>query len=118
MKEMTTKELVKALRCDGINCDCEKCCYERSSCVVSEQLHTASDRLEQQEKRIAELEREFAAAKADLHCFDACQICVGNQANIDGCECECVTCELDCRCKDCLNENKWEWRGAQEGEER
>lgn len=103
----------------------------------------SASRLEQQEERIAELEaenehlrqeyispetarvlmednerleREIAAAKEDMHHNDACKVCVGSQKEVDGCDCECLTCKLDCRCKDCRDENKWEWRGAREGE--
>ncbi len=101
-------------------------------------------RLEQQEQRIAalekdlgeewakrqieshkalqkqiELERELAAAKEDLRHNDNCDICIGSMTAHAECDLECLTCRLDCRCKDCNDENnKWAWRGAQEGEER
>jgi hypothetical protein len=96
-------------------------------------LDGAADRLEQQEAEIARLrqllsgrarfvecerlERELAAAKADLHHNDACSVCVGAEQEVcKDCDCECLTCVLDCRCKDCRDESKWEWRGAREGE--
>ena len=138
MSEITTAELVKALRCDGIKCDCGGCFYRNENgCILSVQMNDAADCLEQQEQRIAgmerelewkdkvielaqrkqdEAERELAAAKEDMHHNDACKVCVGSQKAVDGCDCECLTCKLDCRCKDCRDENKWEWRGAREGE--
>jgi hypothetical protein len=63
------------------------------------------------------LQMELAAAKGDLRHNDNCDICVGSRETLDACECDCLDCVLDCRCKECRNESKWEWRGLpQEGE--
>jgi hypothetical protein len=63
--------------------------------------------------RVGELERELAAAKADMHHNDACSVCIGAEQEVcKDCDRECQTCVLDCRCKDCRDESKWEWRGA------
>jgi hypothetical protein len=73
--------------------------------------------LSEAKERIVELERELAAAKEDLHHNDACSVCIGAEQGIcKDCDLECLDCRLDCRCKDCRDENKWEWRGAREGE--
>lgn len=140
--EPTTAEIVKALRCDGKDPDCNGCMFE-NGCYVEDQMNVAADRLEQQEQRITEmektriiqspdaavalanaielseakeriveLERELAAAKSDLRHNDNCDICVGSLKAPDGCDCKCLGCSLDCRCKDCRDESKWEWRGA------
>ena len=59
----------------------------------------------------ARLRRERDAAVRDLHHNDACTICVGENANAEECEGECLTCSLDCRCKNCRDESLWQWRG-------
>ena len=121
--EPTTGNIAKALRvCFKKTCACSECPFEHESCGDLEQL--AADRLERQEQTIAALtaraeqaERELAAAKADLHHNDACSVCIGAEQGIcKDCDLECLDCRLDCRCEDCRDENKWEWRGAREGE--
>lgn len=65
-----------------------------------------------------ELERVTAerdAAVADLHHNDACSICVGSSVPETECSCECESCKLDCRCRDCQNESNWQWRGTDKG---
>lgn len=44
---------------------------------------------------------------------DICNICVGGQPRSDGatCDFDCDTCTRACRCKDCLEDSKWKWRG-------
>ena len=71
--------------------------------------------LSEAKERIVELERELAAAKSDLRHNDNCDICVGSLKAPDGCDCERLGCSLDCRCKDCRDESKWEWRGDVRG---
>ena len=76
-----------------------------------------ANRCDMQRKRVLDLERALAAVKEDLHHNDACSVCIGaDQEVCKDCDCECQTCVLDCRCKDCRDESKWEWRGAREGE--
>jgi peptidoglycan hydrolase CwlO-like protein len=75
------------------------------------------EQIDERDARIAELEWELAAAKEDIHHNDACSVCIGAEQEVcKDCDCECLTCVLDCRCKDCRDESKWEWRGAREGE--
>jgi chromosome segregation ATPase len=77
-----------------------------------------ANRCDMQRKRVLDLERALAAVKEDLHHNDACSVCIGaDQEVCKDCDRECQTCVLDCRCKDCRDESKWEWRGLpQEGE--
>ena len=66
----------------------------------------------------AELEQAKAerdAAIKDLRHNDNCDICIGSKNEPEGCDCECLNCQLDCRCRDCRNESKWQWRGVKEG---
>ena len=64
MSDITTAELVKVLRCDGIKCDCGGCFYRNENgCILSVQMNDAADRLEQQEQRIAEQAEAIKGAK-------------------------------------------------------
>ncbi len=158
---MTTKEIVKALRCKSSQEEQNACeiCKRDGACFrcIGSYITNAADRLMELEQRIAEsqsiilisaakvesLERELAfeksrpaqyeqesyswcekyenvsvelaAAKEDLRHNDNCDICIGSMTAHAECDLECLTCRLDCRCKDCNDENKWAWRGAQEG---
>ena len=63
--EQTTVNIAKALRvCFEKTCACSECPFEHESCGDLEQL--AADRLEQQEQRIAELEREIAGDRTEI----------------------------------------------------
>lgn len=59
----------------------------------------------------ARLRQERDAAVRDLHHNNACKICVGANKEPEGCDFECLTCTLDCRCKNCRDESLWQWRG-------
>ena len=103
MSDITTAELVKALRCDGKDPECEGCMF-KDRCYVDDQMNAAADRLEQQEQRIAELERELAAAKEDMNKVGNCTICAKN----------CKPSEIVAIVGN--GEKCFEWRGAREGE--
>jgi hypothetical protein len=67
------------------------------------------------EAKIRRLKNELAAEKkradaaiADLTREDLCDICKHNTNNPD-CECDCETCTLECVCKDCHYDDKFEW---------
>lgn len=105
---MTTKEIVKALLEHAEWADARE--YETPICL-GDDLRAAVTCLERQEQRIAELEK-------DLRHNDNCDICIGSMTVPAECDCDCLTCSLDCRCKDCTDENKWAWRGARKGENR
>lgn len=67
------------------------------------------------EKQLEKITAERDAALRDLHHMDSCDICIGSSTAPKECDCECIDCVLDCRCKNCRNENLWKWRGIQEG---
>lgn len=60
---------------------------------------------------IARLIAERDAALRDLKHMDNCDICAHGQAGVPGCDVECEGCKLDCACRDCRNEDNWQWRG-------
>jgi hypothetical protein len=66
--------------------------------------------------QLAESRRREKAAVADLKHMDNCDICKHGQTAPDGCDCECDECTLPCVCRDCRNEDKWQWRGPSDGE--
>ena len=68
--EPTTGEIVRALR-DAPN-------YNGMAGTTTTVEDIAADRLEQQEQRIAELEREIAAAKEDMNKVGNCTLCAKN----------------------------------------
>lgn len=49
---------------------------------------------------------------------DICNICVGARPPCGGdtCDFECDTCTRGCRCKDCLRDSNWKWRGEEDHE--
>ena len=101
--ESTTGNIAKALRvCFEKTCACSECPFEHEDCGDIEQL--AADRLEQQEQRITELERELAAAKEDMNKVGNCTICAKN----------CKPSEIVAIVGN--GEKCFEWRGAREGE--
>mgnify|MGYP000818838009 CR=1 FL=1 len=59
------------------------------------------------------LKRERDQAIKDLRHNDACEVCIGFNDQED-CDCECLDCKLKCRCKNCIDESLWQWRGVQE----
>lgn len=67
-------------------------------------------RLEAENKQ---LKRERDQAIKDLRHNDACEVCIGFNDQED-CDCECLDCKLKCRCKNCIDESLWQWRGVQE----
>lgn len=67
------------------------------------------------QKELAEVKTEREAAISDLH--GHCNVCAYLDTHPD-CECECPSCNLDCKCRDCLDCSKFEWRGPQKNEKR
>ena len=43
--------------------------------------------------------------------IEMCEICVGTYPPRVSCEFDCDTCAEVCRCKDCLHDSNWKWRG-------
>ena len=63
---------------------------------------------------VTALRERCEAMEADLkHGVDNCDICKHNNNQPADCDVDCFKCTRDCECKDCRNEDKWEWRGAQ-----
>ena len=60
------------------------------------------------------LKRERDQAVKDLRHKDVCDICIGSLNELEGCDCECLDCKLECRCRNCIDESLWQWRGVQE----
>ena len=62
--------------------------------------------------------KERDALLADLRDAEVascdCLHCKHYKTLDDDCSTECDTCEIDCRCKVCIDNNKWEWRGVRE----
>jgi hypothetical protein len=91
MRDITTAELVQALRCDGnqTHDGCTSCSYQ-GKCLIATMMNDVADRLERQEQTIAALtaraeqaERERDAAVADLDALKDsgfCNSCVGCNA--------------------------------------
>ena len=107
--EPTTGEIVRALRCVADATECKDCRYKYPVgnvilCDHEQMNGNAADRLEQQEQRITELERELAAAKEDMNKVGNCTICAKN----------CKPSELVAIVGN--GEKCFEWRGAREGE--
>lgn len=69
-----------------------------------------SSKLEAENKQ---LRHERDQAIKDLRHNDACEVCIGFNDQED-CDCECLDCKLKCRCKNCIDESLWQWRGVQE----
>lgn len=69
--------------------------------------------------QLAESQRRERAAVEDIFCADRCDVC---RHTASGTECEendfdCLICQSEtCICKTCRDEDKWQWRGPQEGE--
>lgn len=66
-----------------------------------------------QDARVAELEKELAAAMEYITTLKDCDACKHTKNVPDTCPCECEKCRHeDCYCRDCTDGSKWEWRGA------
>lgn len=105
---MNADEIVKALRAYARNAQ------ENNEIYTMQDLDVAANLIESLQSQLSESQRRANAAAKDLHHNDACSICTGSSVEVDGCECECLDCKLNCRCKDCRDESKWQWRGLQE----
>jgi len=64
--------------------------------------------------------REKAALLEDLKQADmiGCEHCANNKpvesSACEDAECDCERCKSECKCKDCIDNSNWEWRGVQE----
>ena len=138
---MNADEIVKALHWSGDALARQPTDYPTGG----DTCYTAADLIEALEARadqcglnyqqkcrdVAELEIQLAAKGAEIARLTAnreamlnqlrradldCDLCKHNIAEDCGNpEFDCETCHLDCACKGCINNSKWEWRGAGEG---
>lgn len=73
-------------------------------------------------KQALEAQRRERAAVEDIMCRDHCDVCVSGKERDGECKAanyDCQTCRsATCRCRECRDENKWQWRGpgAEEGD--
>lgn len=80
-----------------------------------EALNAGADALD----HIQQLERERdalldALKKADV--YGECENCKHRDSAPSDCDCECGLCKRNCRCGECRDGDKWEWRGVKEDE--
>jgi len=73
-------------------------------------IHAQKDIIEKQSARIDQLVEELGTALADLRSSATCGACMHISYDPD-CDCECLTCERECPCRNCRNGSKFEWRG-------
>lgn len=102
---MKTNRLVGVLRAFGESRkSCGACPYYnecgRIGCRMAQE---AADRLE-------------AAVNELRNMVESCEVCIGTAAPCgeignEECDCDCTVCQLDCRCRECVDEDLWEWRG-------
>ena len=105
---MNAEQIMRALRSCARNCDGSHSCWHSAI------LKDAAALIESLTAQLAESRRREKAAVADLKHMDNCDICKHGQTAPDECDCECDGCTLPCVCRDCRNEDKWEWRGPSE----
>lgn len=114
---MNANEIVDLLRACSKGGLCSVCPLDKGELDIScidELMIAAIDLIESLQAQLTESQRRERAAVEDLHHNDACSICVGSSVEVEGCDAECLDCKLNCRCKDCRDESKWQWRGPQE----
>lgn len=129
---MNAEQIAKALRSCARNCDGSHSCWhsailkDAAALIESLQADNAELRKANSEYQdaqhplfmaLCDAQRRADAAVADLKHMDNCDICKHGQTAPDGCDCECDECTLPCVCRDCRNEDKWEWRGPSDGED-
>ena len=120
---MNADEIVKALRhCyqEDIH-GCEDCPLNESDLCYEANLElSAADLIESLQAQLAESQRRERAAIEDILCNDHCDACKFQKDGVDECEkndFDCENCQSEkCVCRTCRDEDKWQWRGPQEGE--
>lgn len=89
-------------------------CFQANVKWLNEEIpKDPQDYIKELEAENKQLKRERDQAIKDLRHNDACEVCIGFNDQED-CDCECLDCKLKCRCKNCINESLWQWRGVQE----
>lgn len=89
-------------------------CFQANVKWLNEEIpKDPQDYIKELEAENKQLRRERDQAIKDLRHNDACEVCIGFNDQED-CDCECLDCKLKCRCKNCIDESLWQWRGVQE----
>jgi hypothetical protein len=135
---MTQEEIVKALRNSCRDCNPTPCCeYEVLGSEAADLIETLTARAERAEAgnkklrqeiditdaantalegALKQAEAERDAAIADMRPKYNCDICKYTREGVEDCvtyDGDCAVCKSKkCVCRNCRNENKWEWRGA------
>ncbi len=135
---MNAKDIAKALKCcypPEVNNSCDGCPYEEeTNCAERNFEYKAGEIIESLlarldaaiagqetlQKALAESQRRERAAVGDILCSDRCDVCKFQKDGVDECEkndFDCENCQSEkCVCRTCRDEDKWQWRGPQEGE--
>ena len=118
---MNADEIVRALKlCAGDRC-CEGCIEEQSVRHWQIVMREAAGLIESLRAEVDESQRREQAAVEDIMCRDHCDVCVSGKEH--GGECkkadyDCLSCKSEtCMCRDCRDEDRWQWRGPQEAGE-
>lgn len=86
---MKTEKMDINAVCFGILCNFTPVCGEERAKEAVALIRSLQAQLEQ-----AKAERD--AAIKDLRHSDNCDICIGSKNEPEGCDCECLNCQLDC----------------------
>ena len=85
---------------------------------IEADLLIANAKIKQLKQQLAESQRREREAVKDIMCRDHCDVCVSGKELDNECknaDYDCQTCKsATCRCRECRNEDKWQWRGPQE----
>ena len=128
---MTPDEIVRALRemlppkVDYAELVCAEG-FAHGQCYVWDDpepyiISAAADLIESLQAEVDESQRGEQAAVEDIMCRDHCDVCVSGKEH--GGECKkadynCLSCKSEtCMCRDCRDEDHWQWRGPQEAGE-
>ena len=119
------KKSLAACAADECHGECKDCAFSGNTLCLQMLAAEALKVIENAEKmsawksRIIEVIRaERDAAIADLKDAEIascdCLHCKHYKTDIDGCEADCDACAKECKCKGCIYNALWEWRGVRE----
>ena len=113
---MNAEQVLRDMRVCFTEGECDNCSRIDDEDCVDGLCKDIIALIESLTAELAESRRREKAAVADLKHMDNCDICKHGQTAPDGCDCECDECTLPCVCRDCHNEDKWQWRGPSDRE--
>ena len=109
LEEQLAAERARYAELQRYNVDCTKQC---GALLVEK-----TDLMDQ----LSESQRREQAAIHDIMCRDHCDVCVSGRERDNECknaDYDCLTCKSDtCACRECRDEDHWQWRGPQEAGE-